>query len=306
MTEHRRGLWFGLGAYLGWGFFPLYWPLLKPAGATEILAHRVVWSLLFVVVLVLAMSRLALLRAIASDRRRLGFISIGAVVVAINWGTYIWGVNHDHVVETSLGYFINPLVTVFLGVLVLGERLRRVQWAAITIAVLAVLVLTYDYGRPPWIALVLAFSFGTYGLMKKQAGVGTTEGLTIETAILAPVALAYLLVGQTRGVATFGHEGWGHVALLVGTGVVTAIPLLLFGASATRIPMTTLGMLQYVTPLMQFAIGLLVFDESMTLAGWLGFGLVWLALLVLTAESLHRRRVPAPTPMDSEPAPASA
>ncbi|CAN5464996.1 hypothetical protein BH18ACT8_BH18ACT8_08590 [soil metagenome] len=144
MTEHRRGLWFGLGAYLGWGFFPLYWPLLKPAGATEILAHRVVWSLLFVVVLVLAMSRLALLRALASDRRRLGFISIGAVVVAINWGTYIWGVNHDHVVETSLGYFINPLVTVFLGVLVLGERLRRVQWAAIPIAVLAVLVLTYD------------------------------------------------------------------------------------------------------------------------------------------------------------------
>jgi len=306
VTEHRRGLWFGLGAYLGWGVFPLYWPLLKPAAATEILAHRIVWSLLFVVVLVLAMSRLALLRSVAGDRRRLGFISVGAVVVAINWGTYIYGVNSNQVVETSLGYFINPLVTVFLGVLVLGERLRRVQWAAITIAVLAVLVLTYDYGRPPWIALILAFSFGTYGLMKKKAGVGTTEGLTIETAILAPVALTYLLVEQTRGAASFGHEGWGHVGLLVGTGVVTAIPLLLFGASATRIPMTTLGMLQYVAPMMQFALGLLVFDEQMTPARWLGFGLVWLALLVLTAESLHRRRAPTPAPVDSEPAPASA
>jgi len=302
VTEHRKGFWFGFAAYLGWGVFPLYWPLLKPASATEILAHRIVWSLLFVTALVLILSRLDQLRSVVDDRRRLGFISVGAIVLAVNWGTYIYGVNSDHVVETSLGYFINPLVTVFLGVFVLGERLRRVQWVAIAMAALAVLQLTYDYGRPPWIALVLAFSFGTYGLMKKQAGVGATTGLTVETVILAPVALTYLLIEQARGAAAFGHQGWGHAALLVATGVVTAIPLLLFGASATRIPLTTLGLLQYVAPMMQFALGLLVFHEQMTPAGWFGFGLVWLALVVLTSESLlNRRRSEASRQLEVEP-----
>ncbi len=303
MSEQRRGLWFGFAAYLTWGIFPLYWPLLKPASALEILGHRIVWSLLFVVILVVALSRAAQLRSVLADRRRLRFIGVGAVVIAVNWGMYIWGVNNDHVVETSLGYFINPLVTVFLGVLVLGERLRRVQWFAIAVATLAVLELTADYGRPPWIALVLAFSFGTYGLMKKQAGVGTSEGLAIETAILAPVALAYLAVEQVRGAAAFGHEGWANAALLVGTGVVTAIPLLLFGAAATRVPMTTLGMLQYIAPIMQFVIGLVVFDEAMTAARWVGFSLVWAALTILTVESWVARRRQAPaTPVETEPA----
>lgn len=305
MSEQRRGFWFGFAAYLTWGGFPLYWPLLKPANATEILAHRIIWSLLFVTVFVAALSRAAQLRIVLSNRRRLRFIGVGAAVIAVNWGMYIWGVNNGHVVETSLGYFVNPLVTVFLGVLVLGERLRRVQWVAIALATVAVLELTLDYGRPPWIALVLAFSFGTYGLMKKQAGVGAFEGLAIETAILAPLALMYVMVEQARGAAAFGHEGWANAALLVGTGAVTAVPLLLFGASATRVPMTTLGMLQYVAPIMQFVIGLVVFDEEMTEARWVGFGLVWLALTIITVESLFVRRRPAPrVPVETEPAAA--
>ncbi len=304
MSEERRGFWFGLAAYLAWGVFPLYWPLLKPAGAVEILAHRIVWSLLFVAVLVLALSRAYHLRAVLADRRRLGLVAVGAVVVAVNWGMYIWGVNHDHVVETSLGYFINPLVTVLLGVLVLGERLRRIQWVAIALATVAVLGLTVDYGRPPWIALVLAFSFGTYGLMKKKAGVGAFEGLCIETAILAPLALIYLSVEQAQGAAAFGHEGLAHAALLAGTGVVTAVPLLLFGAAATRVPLTTLGLLQYVAPIMQFVIGLIVFGEKMTTARWVGFGLVWAALTILTVESMFRHGRPLPSQAQPEPAAA--
>ncbi len=306
MTELRRGVWFGFGAYLIWGVFPLYWPLLKPADATEILAHRILWSLVLLAALITALRRKDLLLAVLADRRRLGFVTVGSVVIALNWGTYIWGVNHGHVVETSLGYFINPLVTIFMGVLLLGERLRRTQWIAIAMASVAVLVLTYDYGRPPWIALVLAFSFGTYGLMKKKAGVGAVEGLTIETAILAPVALSYLLVQQAAATPAFGHEGWGNAALLVSTGAITAIPLLLFGGAATRIPMTTLGLLQYIAPIVQFVIGLAVLREPMTSARWVGFGLVWLALVVLTLESILTRRAPTPAPVDSEPAPASA
>jgi chloramphenicol-sensitive protein RarD len=305
VSEQRRGFWLGFAAYLVWGIFPLYWPLLKPAGAIEILAHRIVWSLLLVVALIWGLRRLPQLRAVLGDPGRLRFISVGAVFIAVNWGCYIWGVNHGHVVETSLGYFINPLVLVFMGVLLLGERLRPLQWVAIGLATIAVVELTYDYGRPPWIALALAFSFGTYGLMKKKADVGTTEGLAIETAILTPVALTYLLVLQASGDAAFGLTGWAHTLLLIGTGGITAIPLLLFGAAATRVPMTTLGMLQYIAPIMQFALGLVVFHEAMNTARWFGFGLVWLALLILTVESvLTRRRRPAVAVVEGEPAPA--
>jgi len=305
VSEHRRGFWLGFTAYLVWGIFPLYWPLLKPAGAVEILAHRIVWSLLLVMAMIFAMQRLPHLRAVLADRRRLRFIGVGALFIAVNWGCYIWGVNNEHVVETSLGYFINPLVLVFMGVLLLGERLRRMQWVAIAMASVAVIELTYDYGRPPWIALALAFSFGTYGLMKKKAGVGTTEGLAIETAILTPVALTYVLLLEGTGDGTFSGSGWEHAALLVGTGAITAIPLLLFGAAATRVPMTTLGLLQYIAPIMQFALGLVVFNEQMTTARWFGFGLVWLALAILTVESLVvRRRRPLRSLVEPEPATA--
>ncbi|QCX29288.1 EamA family transporter RarD [Nocardioides jishulii] len=280
----------GFAAYLIWGLFPLYWPLLKPAGAVEILAHRMIWSALSMAVVVVVLRRLGGVRATFADRRRLALLAGAAAVVSINWGTYIWGVNNGHVVETSLGYFINPLVTVTLGVVVLGERLRPLQWVAVAIALTAVLVLTLDYGRPPWIALVLAASFATYGLAKKKADTGAFESLTVETTLVAPFALAYAVWLASTGEATFGHEGAGHMALLVVAGVLTAIPLVLFGAAATRMSLVSLGLLQYLAPILQFSIGVLVFREDMPAARWAGFVLVWVALMLFTAESINHRR----------------
>ena len=211
-------------------------------------------------------------------------------MIAVNWGTYIWGVNNGHVVETSLGYFINPLVTVLMGVVVLGERLRTMQWVAMGIATVAVVGLTVEYGRPPWVALVLAFSFGSYGLAKKKANTGAVESLTVETLVLAPVAAGYLLWLGAQGTSTFTTEGAGHVLLVVGTGVVTAIPLICFGAAATRVSMTTIGLLQYVAPTIQFALGVFLFGEPMPAMRWVGFTLVWLALAIFTFEALTYRR----------------
>lgn len=293
MSEQRRGFLFGVAAYGLWGLFPLYWPLLRPAEAVELLAHRIVWSAIFVVGLLALRHRVGNMRAILANRRTTSLLLVAAVVVAVNWGTYIWGVTNEHVVETSLGYFINPIVTVLLGVLVLHERLRPVQWLAVGIGFVAVVALTVEYGRLPWVALILAFSFGTYGLAKKTANVGAVEGLSIETLALMPLALAYLAVLQVGGTSTFGQHGAVHTLLLLGTGVITAIPLLFFGAAATRVPLSTIGLLQYLAPVIQFTLGLLVFHEPMTLARWLGFALVWLALALLTAESLrhHRRQL---------------
>jgi chloramphenicol-sensitive protein RarD len=281
----------GTGAYFLWGLVPLFWPLLDPASSAEALAHRFVWSLILVVVLLVATSRLSHFRAIWTDARRVGFLFIASVVIALNWGGFIWGVNHGHVIEVSLGYFINPLVTVMLGVFVLGESMRHWQWAAVGIGAIAVIVLTIDYGRPPWIALLLAGSFATYGFLKKQARLGALESLGAETLLLTPFALAFLVWLEAQGRATFGHAGAANVLLLMATGVVTAIPLLLFGGAATRLSLSTLGILQYLGPALQFMFGLLVFEESMTAARWIGFILVWLALAIFTVDGLrsHRR-----------------
>ncbi|MFY0409671.1 EamA family transporter RarD [Solicola sp. PLA-1-18] len=292
MDESRRGFLFGVGAYLCWGLFPLYWPLLEPAGAVEALSHRVVWSLVFVVVLVTAVHRWSLLRAVLRQPRKLLLVLVASVVIAFNWGGFIWGVNNGYVIEVSLGYFINPLVTILIGVVVLQERLRPVQWAALALAFLAVVGLTVDYGRPPWLALLVAFSFGTYGLMKKKLDLGATEGLALETMLLAPVALGYLVWLHLTGDGTFGSEGLPHALLLVGTGLVTAVPLLMFGAAATRVSLTTIGLLQYIAPTLQFVLGLVVFGEDMTPTRWLGFALVWTALAIITTEAVvNRRRV---------------
>lgn len=290
MNESRSGLAMGAGAYLCWGLFPLYWPLLDPAGSLEALAHRIVWSLVFVGLLLTVTHRWYAFRAIWSDRRRIGFLALASVVIAVNWGAFIYGVTHDKVIETSLGYFINPLVTVLMGVVFLGERLRRLQWVALSIATLAVVGLTIEYGRPPWVALVLAFSFGSYGLAKKKAGAGAVESLTFETLVLAPIALGYILFLTASGDAEFGTNGSVHVALLVSTGIVTAIPLICFGAAATRVSLTTLGLLQYLAPTLQFALGVLLFHEPMPTMRWIGFGLVWVALVIFTAESINHRR----------------
>ena len=291
VSESRYGFLMGVAAYGMWGLFPLYWRLLEPAGAVEILAHRVCWSLLTMVVLTLALRRTSQLRAILRDRRVLTLLAIASVVIAFNWGGFIYGVNQDRVVEVSLGYFINPLFTVLLGVLVLGEKLRPLQWMAIGIAAVAVVILTFDYGHPPWIALLLAGSFGTYGLAKKKADVQAVESLTFETMLLAPLALAYLLWLSAHGDGNFSTHGTGHALLLATTGLVTAVPLICFGAAAIRIPMTTLGLLQYLAPTIQFVLGLVVFNETMTGVKWIGFTLVWLALAIFTGEALrHRHR----------------
>ena len=293
MTATRAGTLYGAAAYLLWGLFPLYWPLLEPSDSLEVLAHRVLWSLVVVAVLLAVTRRTAAVRAAVADRRRLLRLTLAAVVIAVNWGTYIYGVTHEQVVETSLGYFVNPIVTVLLGVLVLGERLRRAQWIALGAAGVAVVVLTVENGRPPWIALALAFSFGAYGLLKKTAGVGAVEGLAIETAVLLPVAATYLLVLGVAGQSTFGSEGIGHALLLAVSGVVTAVPLLLFGAAASRVPLTTLGLLQYLAPTMQFLLGVTLFDEPLPVVRLLGFVLVWLGLALFTLDLVrhHRRQL---------------
>jgi chloramphenicol-sensitive protein RarD len=292
VPDSRRGLIFGAAAYGLWGAFPLYWPLLEPAGAFEILAHRVLWAALTITVLVLALRRGPVFRSLFTSRRTLVPLSIAAVVISVNWATYIWGVTNGRVVETSLGYFINPLVTVLMGVFVLGERLRPLQWLAMGVGTVAVAVLAVDYGHLPYVALILAYSFGSYGHAKKKANAPAIESLTLETLLVSPFAAAYVGWLVTHGESNFGHHGTGHVLLFASTGIVTAVPLVLFSAAATRVPMVALGLLQYLAPILQFALGVLWFHEDMPAGRWAGFGLVWAALMVFTVESLrHRRRV---------------
>ncbi|SBT50842.1 EamA family transporter RarD [Micromonospora auratinigra] len=306
MNQLRLGYLYGLGAYLLWGFFPIYLKLLRPAGPVEILAHRIVWSVVFVALLLAALRNIAFLRALARRPRALAGITVAAALIAVNWGTYIYGVNSDRVVETALGYFINPLVSVLLGVLVLRERLRPAQWAALGVGGSAVAVLTVDYGRLPYLALTLAASFAGYGLVKKRLALPAAEGLFVESAVLALPALAYLAWLGGRG--TFGHVSAVHTALLVLAGAATAIPLLLFAGAANRLPLSTIGMLQYLAPILQLGCGVLIYHEPMPPARLAGFALVWLALLVFTVDALrHARRnrttaarnatspVPAPT-----------
>jgi chloramphenicol-sensitive protein RarD len=293
-VDERRGLAYGITAYLLWGLFPLYWPLLKPASALEILAHRMLWSLAFVAVLLWRAHASGQIRAVLADRRKRLLLGAAAVVITVNWGTYIWGVNTKHVVETSLGYFINPLFTILLGVLLLHERLRRTQWVAVGIASVAIVVLTVGYGRLPWIALVLATSFGLYGYFKKRAVVGAVESLAIETGFMAIPALTTLVVIQLQGTLAFGHHSAGNTTLLVLTGAITAIPLLFFGAATRRLPLSVMGLVQYLAPVLQFIVGVTVDHERMPTERWVGFGLVWVALIVLTWDGLRRQRRPAP------------
>jgi chloramphenicol-sensitive protein RarD len=288
--QHRAGLACGAGAYLLWGLFPLYWPLLEPANAIEILAHRMIWSLLFMLILITIRRDWSSVRGAVADRRTLRRLSVAAVAVSVNWGVYIWGVNSNQVVETSLGYFINPLLTVLAGVLILKERLRPAQWAAVGVGTLAIVVLTVDYGRLPWIALALACSFATYGFLKSQITVGAVESMTIETGVLFIPAVITLAVLSSRSQTTFGHAGAGNALLLIGTGAVTAIPLLLFASAARRLPLTVLGLLQYLAPVLQFAVGVGIRHEAMPPARLAGFGLVWIALIVLTADAIRHLR----------------
>ena len=296
--RHRRGIGYGLAAYALWGAVPLFWPLVSRASALELLAQRVIWSLVICVILLLTVVRAQDARsarrgwwARTGNRRSLILLAGAATVVSVNWGTYIWAVNHGHVVETSLGYYINPILSILVGVIFLRERLAPLQWVSVGLAGLAVVVLTVDYGRLPWIALVLATTFATYGVIKKRVNGGAVETLTVESALLTPVALGYLGYLQLTGALTFGHLGWSHTLLLVATGLVTVVPLLFFAAAATRLPLSTLGLVQYVAPTLAFLLGVLYFRESMSAGRWISFGLVWLALIILTAYGLRQARL---------------
>jgi chloramphenicol-sensitive protein RarD len=290
VTPLRLGYLYGFVAYLLWGFFPLYLRLMRPAGPLEILAHRIVWSVVFVALLLAAMRNVGFLRALLRRPRALAGIGVAAALIAVNWGTYIYGVTSDRVVETALGYFINPLVVVLLGVTVLRERLRPTQWVALGIGGLAVAVLTVDYGRLPYLALVLAFSFAGYGLAKKQLGLPAAEGLFVESAVLALPALAYVGWLAAAGEGTFGQVSVGHTLLLVSAGAATAIPLLLFAGAANRLPLTGLGMIQYLAPILQLGCGVLIFHEPMPPARIAGFALVWAALIVFTVDAVRNSR----------------
>lgn len=283
----RQGLGFGILAYALWGLFPLYWPLLEPAGALEILAIRIVMSAVTVLLLLAATRRLGGVTRL--ERQALRRLSIAGLVIAVNWGTYIYGVNNHHVLETSLGYFVNPLVTVGLGVLVLGERLRRVQWAALACGVVAVAVITIDYGHPPWIALILAVSFGGYGLVKKQVGVAAPEGLLVESLVLMLPALVLLAVLGSVGHGSFARPSGGHELLLASTGPVTVVPLLFFAGAASRMPLSSLGLLQYLAPVLQLIVGVGVRHEPLPPGRLAGFALVWVALCILTVDGARHR-----------------
>lgn len=288
-TTARGGLAAGVAAYAFWGVLPLYFPLLEPAGAVEIIAHRVVWSLLFCLLLLLATRTWPAFLAALRDRRTLGLLALAAVLLAVNWLVFVVGVLTDRVVDAALGYFINPLVTVGLAVLVLRERLRPLQWVALGAGAAAVVVLTAGYGQLPWIALTLAASFGCYGLIKNRVGrsVGAVPGLAAETLVLAPLALGYLVTLGVTGTGSFAAHGTWHAVALATSGVVTAVPLLLFNTAARRMPLSLLGLLQYLAPVLQLLIGVVVLGERMPVARWWGFGLVWLALVLLGVDGVR-------------------
>ena len=269
--------------------FPLYWPLLEPANPLEIVSHRAVWTLIFCLI-VLAITH-ALKSTLATFRRPkvAAKLFLASVLISINWLIYIWATNNDHVVEASLGYYINPLIIIAFGVVLLKEKMRRLQWIAVSIASVGVIILTVDYGRLPWVALGLALSWGTYGLVKKQLGLGALEGLAIETMIAFIPYCGYLIFIGSKGEGQFGN-GAGLTILLISAGAVTAIPLLLFNGSTTRLPYSTIGLMQYITPTIQFSIGVWVNNEAMPTARWVGFIFIWLALITLATDLLKSGR----------------
>ena len=269
--------------------FPLYWPLLEPANPLEIVSHRAVWTLVFCII-VLAITH-ALKSTLATFKRPKVAIKLflASILISINWLVYIWATNNGHVVEASLGYYINPLIIIAFGVILLKEKMRQLQWVAVSIATVGVVILTVDYGRLPWVALGLALSWGTYGLVKKQLGLGALEGLAIETMIAFIPYCGYLLFIGSKGEGQFGHE-IRLTALLISAGAVTAIPLLLFNGSTTRLPYSTIGLLQYITPTIQFSIGVWVNHEAMPTARWVGFIFIWLALITLAGDLLKSSR----------------
>lgn len=285
----QRGVIYAAASYALWGFFPLYFKLLHTVPAFQITAHRIVWSFIFLMILVSLRRELPVLKAALTPRILLVYLVAG-LLLAVNWGTYVWAVNSNFVVEASLGYFINPLVSVLLGIIFFHERLRPLQWVPVGIALVGVVYLTVTYGSLPWIALALAFSFGLYGLMKKLAPLGSLYGLTLETGSITLFALGFLVYSHVTGAGVFVNMGWVTSLLLAFTGVVTSIPLLLFATGARNVPLSTMGLLQYISPTIQFMCGVFVFGEHFTSTRLIGFAIIWVALIFFSAESFLVRR----------------
>ncbi|MEO6943021.1 MAG: EamA family transporter RarD [Terrimesophilobacter sp.] len=298
--EQRGGILFAFAAYGLWGFIPIYFLVLAPAGAFEIVAWRVLFSVVFCVIVILVLRRWGTLLRLLRDRRTMLILGLAGVLVFINWQVYVYAVVAGRVNEAALGYFINPIVTVLLGVIVLREKLRPTQWVAVAVSAIAVIVLSVNYGAFPWVSLALAFSFGLYGLAKKRVGprVDALTGLAVETAWLIPLAVVQLVfVGATTGIV-FGTAGIANTALLAAAGIVTSVPLLLFAAAARRLPLVIIGFVQYLTPILQFIIGTFLLHEAMPPERWIGFSLVWLALIILSTDMVfHSRSVRRASPL---------
>lgn len=288
----NKGILNGLAAYALWGFFPIYWKFLHQVPALQVIGHRISWSFVLLMIIIFATRQWKDFRTAALAPKVIGIYSIAAVLLTVNWLVYVWGVNAGFIVETSLGYFINPLLSVLLGVIFLRERLRPMQWVPVGIAAIGVIYLTTVYGRLPWIALSLAFSFGFYGFVKKLAPLGSLFGLTLETAIAFPFALIYLLIIELNGAGAFVQDGASITILLIGAGAVTTIPLLMFASAAKQIPLTVVGLLQYIAPTLQFLIGVFLYKEPFDHSHLIGFGVVWAALIIFWVENYLAHRMP--------------
>jgi chloramphenicol-sensitive protein RarD len=289
-SGYNSGLIAGIGAYVMWGLVPLYWPLLKPASAMEILSHRVVWSLVFLLIIVYFKKLFSDIKVALFDKRKMILLFFASIFITINWGVFIWAVNNGHVIETSLGYFINPLVSVALGVIVLKEKLRTLQKVAVSLTFVAVTFLTLTLGHPPYIALSLAFSFGFYGLVKKMANVKAIPSLTLESLMITPFFVVFLSYLSSQNELTFIELGPIHSFWLITAGMVSVIPLMLFSTAVLRIPLVVLGLLQALGPIIQFLLGYFVFDEPMITARWVGFLIVWLAVSVFSYDAVRTYR----------------
>ncbi|MBL8076840.1 MAG: EamA family transporter RarD [Anaerolineales bacterium] len=288
----NKGILYGIGAYVLWGFFPIYWKFLHPVPALQVIGHRIGWSFVILIAYVLVTKQWDEFRAVAFNSKTLLIYGVAAILLSINWLVYVWGVNAGFIVETSLGYFINPLLSVLMGVIFLRERLRPAQWIPVALAAAGVVYLTAVYGRLPWIALSLAFSFGLYGLMKKLAPLGSLYGLTLETGILFPLAVIFLAFVQVAGDGAFLHDGVVVDLFLVGAGIVTTIPLLMFASAAKQIPLSMVGILQYIAPTLQFLIGVFLYKEPFDHSHLIGFGIVWAALVIFWVENYIANRTP--------------
>ncbi|MBI5032041.1 MAG: EamA family transporter RarD [Chloroflexi bacterium] len=286
----NKGIWYAFAAYSFWGLFPIYWKWLYQVSALEIISHRIIWSCVILMIVIVALRQWSAFRHAALNPRILKIYAVAGILLTINWLVYVWAVNAGYVVESSLGYYINPLVSVILGVAFLRERLRSWQWLALGIATIGVLYLTLAYGSLPWIALTLAVTFGTYGLVKKKAPLNSLYGLALETSIVFIPALAFLFFVEATSQGAFLHNGIVLDMVMMGAGIVTTIPLLLFASAAQRIPLSLIGILQYVSPTLQFLLGIFVYGEPFSPAQFIGFGMVWIALLIFGVEGFLNHR----------------